>query len=563
MLETILDYLRIGLYILIALICFSLYQAWEREHPEALPAPQQVVATPSGIPTTADTLMPTVTAASIKAPAPAAPATTTTIGSAIPSQRIVHVVTDVLDVQIDVLGGNIVQANLMHYPEALHEQSPFILLNHDPKTFYVAQSGLLSSKGPDKTEGKALYQPEHTLYRLENDANELVVKLFWQNDEGLQITKTLTFHRNDYEIDVAYQIDNQANQSWTGNQYNQLLRTDSPPPSGQGLSNLTTYFGAAISSPAKAFQKISFKDMQKTTLDQSITGGWAAMIQHYFVTAWIPNKLTPAEYYTKVTPEGLYAIGMLEAPVTVDAHEKKMIQAKLYAGPALNDRLEKAAPGLQLTIDYGIFWFISGAIFWLMQKVHDFVGNWGWSIVITTLIIKLLFFQLSAKSYRSMSMLKKLQPRMERLKELHANDRQKLTQATLDLYRQEKVNPMGGCLPILIQIPVFIALYWVLIESVQLRQAPFIFWIQDLTAKDPYYILPLFVGLSMFLQQRLSPPPPDPMQAKVMMFMPVIFTALFLNFPAGLMLYWFVNNMLSFLQQWYITRTVNSARGSH
>lgn len=296
--------------------------------------------------------------------------------------------------------------------------------------------------------------------------------------------------------------------------------------------------------------------MQKSNLSQTISGGWAAMVQHYFVTAWIPSKVTASDYYSKVTPEGLFGIGMINSQVTVPSHEKMMVQSKLYTGPALTDRLEKAAPGLQLTIDYGIFWFISIAIFWLMQKVHDFIGNWGWAIVITTLIIKLLFYKLSAKSYRSMSMLKKLQPRMERLKELYGADRQKLTQATMDLYRQEKVNPMGGCLPILIQIPVFIALYWVLVESVQLRQAPFILWIHDLTAKDPYYILPLLVGLSMFLQQRLSPPPPDPMQAKVMMFMPVIFTALFLNFPAGLMLYWFVNNMLSFLQQWYIMRTV-------
>jgi YidC/Oxa1 family membrane protein insertase len=556
MLDNILDYLRIGLYVLLALVCFSLYQAWQTEHPEP------VSVTPATLPSTntsqGGSLVPSVGETGSKATASAALTDTKTSSTpaTIPSNRLIHVVTDVLDVEIDALGGDLVQAKLLQYTESLQSKTPYVLLNHDPKTEYLAQSGLLGAEGPDNAESRALYKPEHQQYSLAPGQNELVVKLSWKNKAGLSVTKSLTFHRNDYEVDVAYQIDNQTAQAWTGNLYNQLLRTDSPPPNGQGFSNLTTYFGAAISSPEKAFQKITFKDMQKTSLSQTISGGWAAMIQHYFVTAWIPSKVATSDYFSRVTPGGLYAIGMINSQVTVPSHEKMMVQAKLYTGPSLPDRLEKAAPGLQLTIDYGVFWFISVAIFWLMQKIHDFIGNWGWSIVFTTLIIKLLFYQLSAKSYRSMSMLKKLQPRLERLKELYSNDKQKLTQATMDLYRQEKVNPMGGCLPILIQIPVFIALYWVLVESVQLRQAPFILWIHDLTAKDPFYILPVLVGISMFLQQKLSPPPPDPTQAKVMLFMPVIFTALFLNFPAGLMLYWFVNNMLSFLQQWYIMRTV-------
>lgn len=556
MLTNILDYLRIGLYVLLALVCFSLYQAWQREHPEQPPTTPTVLSSSlpaleaaSSVPSA---LVPTVPEAATRPTAVKA----SPPSSVLPNDRIVHVVTDVLDLEIDTLGGNLIQAKLLAYPESLHAETPYVLLNHDPKTEYLAQSGLIGEKGPDSVQGSALYTPEKRQYKLEKDQNEIVVNLSWQNQEGLTVIKSLTFHRNDYEVDVAYRISNEGKHPWKGSLYNQLLRTDTPPPNGQGFSNLTTYFGAAISSPEKTFEKISFKDMKKNNLNHAITGGWAAMIQHYFVTAWIPDKVTTSDYYSRVTPQGLYVIGMVNAPITVQPQEKIMVQSKLYTGPALVDRLQKAAPGLQLTIDYGIFWFISVAIFWLMQKIHDFIGNWGWSIVITTLIIKLLFYHLSAKSYRSMSMLKKLQPRMERLKELYGNDRQKLTQATMDLYRQEKVNPMGGCLPILVQIPVFIALYWVLVESVQLRQAPFILWIHDLTARDPYYILPVLVGLSMFLQQRLSPPPPDPTQAKVMMFMPVIFTALFINFPAGLMLYWFVNNMLSFTQQWYIMRTV-------
>ncbi len=554
MLENILDYLRIGLYILLALVCYSLYQAWQTEHHPPLAAnttTQTLMAEQEAtIPTLKETATTHAAATAGKTESVVSPE-----GNFVPAARIIHVKTDLLEVDIDALGGDIISSKLLNYPESLHSQTPFVLLNNDGKNRYIAQSGLLGSRGPDSSKGKALYKPEKQNYLLAEGEKEFIVKLSWQKD-GVNVSKSFVFHRNDYEVDVVYNISNDSATLWEGNAYNQLLRTDNPPPNGQGFSSLTTYFGAAISSPEKPFQKISFKDMREKSLNQAITGGWAAMVQHYFVTAWVPDKVSAADYYTKVTPNGLYTVGLIGSKVSVGPHEKKLVQSKLYTGPALADRLEKAAPGLQLTIDYGIFWFISVAIFWVMQHVHDVIGNWGWAIVITTLIIKLLFFHLSAKSYRSMSKLKKVQPRMERLKELHGNDRQKLTQATLDLYRQEKVNPMGGCLPILIQIPVFIALYWVLVESVQLRQAPFILWIHDLTAKDPFYILPVLVGISMFLQQRLSPPPPDPTQAKVMMFMPVIFTALFINFPAGLMLYWFVNNLLSFLQQWYIMRTV-------
>jgi YidC/Oxa1 family membrane protein insertase len=332
---------------------------------------------------------------------------------------------------------------------------------------------------------------------------------------------------------------------------------DTPPAGNGGLINLATYFGAAISSQAKPFQKITFKEMKEKNLDLAITGGWASMIQHYFISAWIPSQTAPANYYSRVLPNGMYTIGVLGSTLTAPAGGKIATESKLYTGPAIADQMSAAAPNLNLTIDYGWFWFISIAIFWMMQKIYDVVGNWGWSIVLVTIVIKILFYKLSAKSYRSMAALKRLQPRMEALKERYADDKQKLTQATMDLYRQEKVNPMSGCLPILIQIPVFIALYWVLVESVQLRQAPFIFWIHDLTQHDPYYVLPLLMGISMFIQQRLNPPPPDPTQAKVMMLMPVIFTVMFANFPAGLMLYWFVNNTLSFMQQWYVMHHIN------
>ena len=325
--------------------------------------------------------------------------------------------------------------------------------------------------------------------------------------------------------------------------------------------NLATYFGAAIATPAKPFDKIAFKTIDEKSLNQEVKGGWAAMIQHYFITAWVPPKDAVSTYYTKKTSDGLYTIGMIGQPLVAAPGSSTSVEAKLYTGPAIADQLEKTSEGLKLTIDYGWFWFISDIIFWMMQKIYDVVGNWGWSIVLVTVVIKLMFYYLSAKSYRSMSSLKKLQPRIEALKQRFGDDKQKMTQATLELYREHKVNPMSGCLPILIQIPVFIALYWVLVESVQLRQAPFIFWIHDLSRHDPYYVLPLLMGVSMFLQQRLNPPPPDPMQAKIMMLMPIVFTFLFANFPAGLMLYWFVNNTLSFLQQWHVMHKLEKENG--
>jgi YidC/Oxa1 family membrane protein insertase len=424
----------------------------------------------------------------------------------------------------------------------------------------LAQSGLLNPNGPDTTQGQAVYVTEQKNYSLLPNQSNLQVKLYWQNAQGVKITKIFTFQRNQYEIGVDYQINNQSSQPWDGNLYLQLLRKDLPDAHQNRLSTTATYFGAAISSPDKRFQKISFNSMKEKNIDQTITGGWAAMIQHYFVSAWVPENTQALQYFSHVTQNGLYTIGMISPKISAQPGETITTHAKLYTGPAIADYLEQAAPGLKLTIDYGWFWFISGIIFWMMQHIYNIIGNWGWSIVIVTLIIKLMFYHLSAKSYRSMNGMKKLQPQLALLKERYGDDKQKFTQATLELYKKEKVNPMSGCLPILVQIPVFIGLYWVLIESVQLRQAPFIFWIHDLSMKDPYYVLPVLMGLSMFLQQRLNPPPPDPMQAKIMMLMPIVFTALFMNFPAGLMLYWFVNNTLSFLQQWFIMRSVNSTK---
>lgn len=537
-----LDNIRIALYVTLVVLVFLLYEAWVKDHPQVIVAPAATTA-PAGrfVP---DLASPATTSA-----------TPPVVIQTMTPSSLVRVITDVFDVSIDTRGGDVVRANLLKYPESLNAKKPFVLFNDETNTRYIAESGLLSKMGPDTSQGQAIYTTTQSKYLLSSQENNLIVKLYWQKN-NIKVTKIFTFVRGSYEIKVNYEIDNQSNQPWEGHLYTQLMRTDTPPPNQGGLVNLATYFGAAVSSPQKPFEKISFKDMLTNNFEQSVQDGWAAMIQHYFVSAWIPPKTAVSTYYSRAQ-DGLYTIGMMGSPLKVLPGTSASTEAKLYAGPAITDQLEKVAPGLQLTIDYGWFWFISVIIFWMMQHIHNIVGNWGWAIVIVTVIIKLIFYYPSNKSYRSMSAMKKLQPKIEELKLRFGDDRQKLTQATLDLYRQEKVNPMSGCLPIVIQIPVFIALYWVLVESVQLRQAPFIFWIQDLSQQDPYYVLPLLMGVSMFLQQRLNPPPPDPMQAKIMMLMPIIFTVLFANFPAGLMLYWFVNNTLSFLQQWQMMRKLD------
>jgi YidC/Oxa1 family membrane protein insertase len=546
--EQIFDYLRITLYAILMALGFMLYQAWERDFPA--PSASAATTSESTPATTSDgRFVPTV-----NTPAPAATPLQQPVvpsNTAAPSQ-LVTVTTDTLQVTIDTRGGDIIGVKLLKYPESLENKTPIVLFNDEPKTRYLAQSGLLSAFGPDTSKEEALYTTPQTSYTLAPTEKDLVVKLHWQKD-GVQVTKLFTFTRDNYEIKVGYGINNQSSQPWSGHLYTQLLRTDAPPANQGGIINsFATYFGAAVSSPQKPMEKISFDDMREANLNQTIQNGWVAMIQHYFISAWIPPKDSTSTYYSRVMPTGLYTIGMIGPTLTAAPGTQLSTEAKLYVGPAIADLLEKTAPKLDLTIDYGWFWFIGIGLFWLLQKIYDVVGNWGWSIVIVTIIVKLLFYQLSNKSYRSMSGMKKLQPKIEMLKERYGDDKQKLTQATLDLYRQEKVNPMSGCLPILVQIPVFIALYWVLVESVQLRQAPFIFWIHDLAQKDPYYILPILMGIAMFFQQRLNPPPPDPMQAKVLMVLPVVFTVLFADFPAGLLLYWFVNSVVSFLQQWYI-----------
>ena len=471
---------------------------------------------------------------------------------------MVTVRTDALTVRIDPRGGTMWQVSLNRYPVELDEPDrPFVLLDDRRDLVYVAESGLVGASAPDH---HAVLVPERNNYELAPGADRLDVRLHWQDENGVRITKIIEFTRDSYEIGVRYEVNNGSSLSWTGQAYGQFRRI--PPEDSGGLGTIYTYTGAVLSSPDKPYEKIDFDDMESEDLDREVRDGWMAMIQHYFASAWIPEPSVVARYYTKALPGGAFLAGLVGPPVTVAPGTNGETRLKLYAGPKVQDRLEAAAPGLKRTVDYGWLFFIAQPLYVALEFIHGYVGNWGWSIILLTFLIKLAFYHLSAASYRSMARMRKLSPKIQSLRDRHSGDRQKMNQAMMELYKKEKINPLGGCLPIVVQIPVFIALYWVLLETVELRQANFIFWLNDLAAHDPFFVLPVLMGASMFLQQRLSPTPPDPIQAKVMMFLPIIFTGFFLFFPSGLVLYWFVNNLLSISQQWVITKRIEGGKAT-
>jgi len=478
------------------------------------------------------------------------------------SQHLISVQTDVMDAKIDAKGGDIVYLRLKKYQnedkKAMTEDDEgFILLDESDRRYYIAQSGLTGAEGPDsRTQGRAQYKVKNTEYTLLPDQDRIEVDLTTNAANGVNITKRFVFLRNDYTVNVSYLIDNATAKDYQANFYGRLKRQGIPESSSGflGMGGVQTYTGAAIYTKETPYKKISFKDMKNKPVTAEVEGGWAAMIEHYFLSAWIPAEGFSYTYQTSVQEDNTYAVGFVGPQITVPSKTQTVIDAKLYAGPEVTDVLAALSPGLDLTVDYGMLWFICKPIFWLLKKMFLLSHNWGVAIILTTIIIKLLFYRLSAASYRSMGNMRKMQPRIEALKERYGEDKQKFSQAVMELYKKEKINPLGGCLPVVVQIPVFIALYYVLLNSVELRQAPFVLWITDLSDKDPYYVLPVLMGISMWAQQKMNPTPPDPVQAKVMLAMPIVFTVLFLNFPAGLVLYWLVNNILSITQQWFITR---------
>lgn len=491
----------------------------------------------------------------------AVPVITTDQLTDINPDRIVTVKTDVYNLKIDKLGGDIIYLDLPKYPEALnYPQQGFTLLDESKDRFYIIQSGLLNEIGPDSsTLGRQTYTVASNYNEMDDGESILNVDLNYTTRTGVNIIKRFIFTRGSYEIRVQYLIDNKSGAAYAASPFGRIKRTAPVAPSSGLFGTMRTYTGAALSTPTKKYQKISFSDMEKGSFKEDVTGGWAAMVEHYFASAIVPDIETKNYYQTEDFGRDTFGITFVSEAKSIPAGGSDVIETKVYAGPEIASQLKKIAPGLELTIDYGFLWFLCQPIFWILKTMFDVFGNWGVAIIATTIIVKALFYRLSATSYKSMGNMRKVQPKIEALKQRYGDDRQEFSKAMLELYRKEKVNPLGGCLPILIQIPVFIALYYVLLESVELRQAPFMLWIQDLSAKDPYYVLPIIMGLSMYVQQKLNPAPPDPMQAKVLMFMPIVFTFLFLQFPAGLVLYWVVNNILSIAQQWYITRGIESS----
>ena len=489
------------------------------------------------------------------------------------SSRNIVVETDTIRVVIDSLGGDIIEVALLkHLSKQEEGAEPLLLLEKNRKRTYTAQSGLIGPSGTEVKSAFARFDSSASNYVMQNQ-EKLVVDLYFNDASGVRLTKRYTFKSNDYLIDVDYIVDNQSDSRWASTYYSQISRDDSADPGADSAGfGMQSYLGSATTTNDDPYKKISFKDIKNKKTRFQNTGGWVAMIQHYFVSAWIPNPNESYNYYTKETKSGLNVIGFL-APFTVEKNEIKTIGAQFYAGPKYQYRLQDIAPNLDLTVDYGWLWWIAQPLytllyFFAMGEAHLFgevyevfpgFGNWGVAIIMLTIVIKALFFRLSAASYRSMANMRRVQPKLLELRERHADDKQAQSKAMMELYQKEKINPLGGCLPILIQMPVFIALYWALMESVELRHAPFIGWITDLSVMDPYFVLPLLMGITMFLQQKMNPPPPDPMQAKIMQWMPVVFTFFFVFFPAGLVVYWVSNNILSISQQWYITRKIEQA----
>ncbi len=471
--------------------------------------------------------------------------------------RMITVKTDLLDIIIDSHGGNIISAKLNKYPESLQNKSPIAILSTTPADYYVAQTGpTTSGNHPIR------YTSAKRNYVLQGGVNVLVVRLTGTTRDGLRVTKIYRFQRDHYSIGVDYQILNRSGRSWTGSVFSQILRRQ-PSTASHHFYN-RSYDGGAISSPQIRYHKLPYKTLQKTPVNENIMNGWIAMQQRYFLSAWIPgNSQRGYHYFSHIIPASLgqqdiFVLGFISPKMTLANGAAATENSTFYVGPEIRHRLAAIAPGLDRTIDYGWLFPISILLFWIMSAIDRFIGNWGWTIMITTFLIKMVFYWFSASSFRSMARMRELQPRMEQLKQRYGDDRQGLSQATMELYRKEKVNPIGGCLPMVIQIPVFIAFYYVIVESVQLRQAPFIFWVHDLSMKDPYYILPILMGVSMLAQQWLSPTSTDPTQQKMMWILPVIFTVFFINFPAGLVLYWLTNNVVQTLQQWYVNKTYDA-----
>ena len=556
---------RTLLYLSFFFILFLMYQTWQEDYaPKPVPVAEKQ-SSPADINNLVDDIPDAMAPNEVRQADSRANVSAVPVEDAPSSGKIIKVVTDVMQLEIDSNGGDVRQLLLREYPATAEDDGQlYELFSSKADNFHIAQSGIISSKSitPDSKKSRSFYTSAQDEYRLAEGKDELKVNLSWQQD-GVQVNKIFTFKRGSYSINVEHQV-KAGNENWFGQQYRQLKRVE---PSGEGESSfIYTYTGGVVYNDELKYEKIDFSEIADKRhladigLSARMQGGWLAMIQHYFLAAWVPNQDEKNKMYTKyIEQNGQYILGMVSPVKEIAAGKTDTFNSQLVVGPKIQGQLEEIAPGLELTVDYGVLTIIAKPLFWLLKQFHGIFNNWGWAIIFLTLTVKLLFYKLSETSYRSMARMRKVAPRMKAMKERFGDDRQAMSQAMMKMYKEEKINPLGGCFPILVQMPVFIALYWVLLESVEMRNAPFALWIQNLSAQDPYFILPVIMGVTMFIQQKLNPAPMDPVQQKVFQFMPIMFTVFFLFFPSGLVLYWVVNNTLSILQQWVITRRIENS----
>tara|TARA_R110000772_G_scaffold26389_11_gene68091 strand:+ start:7717 stop:9405 length:1689 start_codon:yes stop_codon:yes gene_type:complete len=556
-----MDHTRNAIIAGLALVSYLMLLAWNEDYPQQ---GQQ-----NGSATTAvqqssldlpDVLIPAADGLASDLPQVQTGNTASINAAPLSADRFISITTPVHQVRINLLGGDITSIALPKYPTSLDAlDDPFILLRNDSMGVYVSQSGLIGVNGPDASgAGRPVYQAQQSNYSI--NQGELSVDLLYTTPAGVEITKRFIFSADDYLIRVQYLIDNKSPDTWSANLFGQIKRDRAPDPSTTGGFGLRDFLGAAISLADDPYKKISFDDIDDGEPNYTVEGGWVAFSQHYFLSSWIPDANQTNTFSTRRNNAGEYLLGFVGPQSSVAPGTTQVLEAGFWAGPKDQYRLEEIHEDLDLTIDYGWLWFIAQPIFWLLMKIYSLFGNFGWSIIGLTIVIKVLFMRLSASSYRSMAKMRRLAPKVAQLKDRYGDDKQKLMQAQMELWKKEKVNPLGGCLPMLLQMPVLIGIYWVLMKSIELRQSPFIFWYNDLSQMDPYFILPLIMGVSMFISQQMTPmATADPMQAKVMKLMPVIFTVFFLWFPSGLVLYWLVSNIFNILQQSYIIRSVNKS----
>jgi len=561
-----MDNIRLFLWAGLGVLLWLSFQAWQQDNApppaatdlsgqatiQSAPGSPDTQTATEGLPSLPE--VPSSAAADGESPLPADTASL----SQVRATKMIRVRTDVLDLEINLAGGDLQSATLPVYP--VHKDNPDIpvqLLSPDPAGIFVFGSGLRSVDGAAEPNHQSLFSADQTEYVLADGQDQLIVTLNWQGEGGLSAQKIYRFDRGSYAIGLDQVMNNGGIDPYRAISYLQIRRRHLPPDRSMFDVDSYSFVGPVVYDGEK-YEKLDADDLIEEPLDRQIIGGWIASIQHHFLAAAVPSSESPRRYTGTFDGNNTLVRLIDTEATTIAPGDQIAFESMLFVGPKLQAQLEEVADGLQLTVDYGRLTILAQPLFWLLQKVFDIIGNWGWTIVIVTFLIKLVFYKLTEKSGRSMAKMRKIAPRLKQVQERHKDDREALSKAMMELYKREKVNPAAGCWPMLIQIPFFIAFYWVLLESVEMRQAPFMLWITDLSTRDPFFILPLLMGAAMFFQQKLNPPPPDPMQAKVMQFLPIMFTAMFAFFPAGLVLYWLTNSVLSMAQQWRINKVLGA-----